>query len=350
MKATPTWMLAVMMMAASILATGSAWAGDLTPPGAPGPTMHTLEEIYQQLLTTQQQVADLEARMNADGKYVTCGGMVLIPAGDFVMGDAFYEGNTDELPVHTNTISAFYMDVTEVTKAKWDEIYTWAGNHGYGFDNVGSGKATNHPVHTVNWYDCVKWANARSQYDGFTPCYTNADGTVYTNGTFSGGCDWSADGYRLPTEAEWEKAARGGASGRRFPWEDANTTQHARANYYAEPSGYDYDTSPTSAFHPDYESGGFPYTSPAGSFAANGYGLYDMAGNLYEWCWGWYSGTYYASSPSSDPHGPASGSSRMGRGGRWNDTALSCRVANRHYYSPGSSYNAVGFRLVRAAQ
>jgi formylglycine-generating enzyme required for sulfatase activity len=338
-------------------------AGDLTPPAAPGATMHTLEEIYQELQATWQQVAELEAnqaaieaRLNADGKYVTSGSMVLMPAGEFTMGDAFDpEGGTDELPVHTVNVSAFYMDATEVTKARWDEVYTWATSQGYSFDNAGAGKATNHPVHTVNWYDCVKWANARSQFKGFTPCYTNADGSVYTNGAFSGGCNWSADGYRLPTEAEWEKAARGGAGGRRFPWEDDNTIRHARANYYAS-SSYSYDRS-TGGYHPDYGSGGTPYTSPVGSFAPNGYGLYDMAGNLYEWCWDWYSSDsvnppnfYSVSDGATDPRGPASGSRRVFRGGNWYNVAHFCRVAYRYDYSPGYENYSLGFRLVRAVQ
>jgi formylglycine-generating enzyme required for sulfatase activity len=281
--------------------------------------------------------------------------MVLIPAGSFSMGDAFDpEGADDELPVHTVSVSAFYMDETEVTKAKWDEVYAWATRHGYTFDNAGSGKATNHPVHTVNWYDCVAWANARSQYGGFTPCYTNANGTTYTNSTaaFAGGCDWSADGYRLPTEAEWEKAARGGASGRRFPWNDSDNISHSRANYYAS-SSFNYDTSPTTGYHPDYDTGGFPYTSPVGSFAPNSYGLHDMAGNVGEWCWDWHGSTYYASLPGTDPSGPASGSGRVRRGGYWTSTAIGpyyCRVAERSYNSPGVDNNYLGFRLVKNAQ
>ena len=341
MKRAGRWMMAAMVM--GMMWAGGAQAGDLTPPGPPGSTMHTLEEIYQ-------RIADLEGRMEAAGMDEVPAGMVLIPAGAFVMGattNVGHESYSDERPQHTVDVSAFYMDATEVTEAKWDEVYTWATANGYSFDNSGSGKATNHPVHTVNWYDCVKWANARSEMEGLTACYT-VSGEVVRAGTAVPVCDFVADGYRLPTEAEWEKAARGGAANRRFPWSDTSTIQHTRANYYASPGGY--DTNPTSGYHPDYDTGGYPYTSPVGSFAPNGYGLYDMAGNLYEWCWDRYGSSYYASSPSTDPRGPVSGSYRVVRGGSWNGHASYCRVAFRNYTSPGYGSSDLGFRLVRAAQ
>lgn len=354
MKRASRWMMAVVVM--GMMWAGRAQAGDLTPPGPPGSTMHTLEEIYQRQATLEANQAAIEARLDAAGFGETPAGMVLIPAGDFVMGNATNvfpagEGASDELPQHTVSISAFYMDQAEVTKAKWDEVYNWATNNGYGFDNSGSGKATNHPVHTVNWYDCVKWANARSEMEGMTACST-VSGEVFRAGTDIPVCDFVADGYRLPTEAEWEKAARGGAGNRRFPWTDTSTIQHTRANYYAATASYTYDTSATENYHPDYDSGGVPYTSPVGSFAPNGYGLYDMAGNLWEWCWDRYGSTYYGSSPSEDPRGPASGSFRVLRGGSWSsDGANYCRVAFRLYSSPGGVSNGLlGFRLVRAAQ
>ena len=252
-------------------------------------------------------------------------GMAYIPSGSFQMGDTFTEGDSDERPVHTVYVGAFYMDRTEVTRAKWKE----AAANGYDIGSVGAGKADRHPVHTVSWYDCVKWCNARSQKEGRTPVYyTDAGFTeVYRTGQVAPYVKGSAEGYRLPTEAEWEKAARGGLSGRRFLWGD--TIQHSRANYYSDAS-YAYDTSPTRGFHPSFAVGGTPYTSPVGSFSPNGYGLYDMTGNVWEWCWDWYGSAYYGTSPSSNPSGPASGSYRMIRGGSWFGYAGGCRSAPRY--------------------
>jgi len=274
-------------------------------------------------------------------------GMVFIPAGSFEMGDSFNEGASNERPVHTVFVSAFYMDRYEVTKALWDEVATWADDHGYDIEpEDGSGNAPDHPVYYVTWYKAVKWVNARSEKEGLTPCYT-VDGNVYRTGQSTPDCNWSANGYRLPTEAEWERAARGGAAGHRFPWSDTDTIQHARANYYSKRS-YSYDTSPTHGDHPDYDDSGLAYTSPVGSFAPNGYGLYDMAGNVWEWCWGWDS-NYYSGSPGADPRGPLSGSLRAGRGGCCYNYAYGCRVANRHNFWPDDSdygYDLIGFRAV----
>jgi formylglycine-generating enzyme required for sulfatase activity len=273
-------------------------------------------------------------------------GMVLIPAGAFTMGDSL-DGLTNAVPIST-TVSAFYLDVNLVSWSQWQSVYYWATNHGYGFVNVGAGKAANHPVQTVDWYDCVKWCNARSQQAGKTPVYyTDAGLTqVYTNGEVATLYpNWTASGYRLPTEAEWEKAARGGLSGQRFPW--GNVITENLANYYGMTGGYSYDLGPNGYNSIGSIGGTSPATSPVGSFAANGYGLYDMAGNVYEWCWDWY-GTPYGQPTNTNPTGPATGSVRVLRGGGCGDDAHGTRCANRvSNYGTTAANNYFGFRCVR---
>ena len=282
-------------------------------------------------------------------------GMVLIPAGSFVMGATTNMGHAsypEETPQHAVNVSAFYMDQYEVTKALWVDVATWANAHGYDITPTNcSGKAANHPVVMVTWFECVKWCNARSQKEGLTPCYytSAAQSAIYTNGDLdvdNSWVNWSANGYRLPTEAEWEKAARGGTANHQFPWSDSDDIQHARANYYSDAS-YTFDTSPTRGHHPTFDDSVVPYTSPVGSFAANGYGLYDMAGNIREWCWDWYLWSYYFTSPGLDPRGAAPSPGRVTRGGDWNYNADYARVADRDYVAPTMEAYSYGFRCVR---
>jgi len=274
-------------------------------------------------------------------------GFAMIPAGNFVMGDTFSEGYSNERPTRTVYVSAFYMAKTEVTKVQWDEVAVWAATHGYDITVAGgSGKAADHPVQSVTWYECVKWCNAKSEKERRSPVYT-VSGTAYKTGNSTPVINYAADGYRLPTEAEWEKAARGGLSGKRFPWGD--TIDHSHANYRANGSAYTYDVSSytTYTYHLTYNDGSSPYTSPVGSFPANGYGLYDMTGNVWEWCSDWYGSSYYGESGNtSDPAGAASGSYRVLRGGSWSSYARICRVAFRDYDYPDSSYGNLGFRPV----
>jgi formylglycine-generating enzyme len=187
---------------------------------------------------------------------------------------------------------------------------------------------------------------------GLSPCYyTDANMTIlYRSGTTPAPpVVWSANGYRLPTEAEWEKAARGGAMGHRFPWSDSDTITHSRANYYSQ-AGFSYDTSLTRSWHSGYTNAPTPYTSPVGAFAANDYGLYDMAGNIAEWCWDSYDSGWYGTAGASqmDCRGPAYGStSRVVRGGSWNDRANNPRCADRSNESQFNAWAFLGFRCVR---
>ncbi|HOW73879.1 MAG TPA: SUMF1/EgtB/PvdO family nonheme iron enzyme [Phycisphaerae bacterium] len=297
-------------------------------------------------------------------------GMVPIPADEFQMGNSLdpTEGHSSELPVHAVYTDAFCMDKYEVTNQQYADALNWAwgeggwitvtddvvykAGSGTGFPfcdttkssyesgitwngstfGVASGKE-GYPMLRVSWYGAVAYANWRSGMEGKPLCY---DLSTWE-------CSFGR-GYRLPTEAEWEKAARGDVAGHRFPWSDSDDIQHARANYLSF-STYSYDTSPTRGFHPTFSTGSFPWIGPVGSFTVNGYGLHDVAGNVSEWCNDWWGGTYYSTSPLNDPHGPVSGEFRVVRGGSWSSAPYFCRVACRSGSSAEVRINHLGFRL-----
>ena len=263
-------------------------------------------------------------RIGASDQWIPPEGMALIPAGPFQMGDDRVAG-----PVHTVTVSAFAMDKWEVSIELWESVREWGNVREYDLV-AGSSFGSKHPVHTVSWFDIVKWNNARSEKEGKIPAYYEdaAMEVVYRSGRkVPSGIKWNS-GYRLPTEAEWEKAARGGVAGKLYPW------------------GTD-EISPELANYRDSNKGG---TTPIGSYSANGYGLYDMAGNVWEWCWDWHDN--YAQTAQTDPRGPSStplgwGSDRMIRGGGWDRYAVKCRVADRDYGPPERwCNNILGFRSV----
>jgi formylglycine-generating enzyme required for sulfatase activity len=272
-------------------------------------------------------------------------GMVLIPGGWFTMGDPL-DGEADAVPTNVY-VSSFYMEPSLVSYSAWQAVFSYAASNGYHFAYAGSGKGTNQPVQYVQWYDVVKWCNARSVMAGLTPVYyTDTNFTkLYTNGSIDAIYpDWSADGYRLPTEAEWEKAARGGLISQRFPW--GNSISESQANYLAAPGSYSYDAGPYTGYNTNFNNGGTPYTSPVGYFAANNYGINDMAGNVFEWCWDWY-GIPYGQPTPVNPTGPLVGSNRVDRGGEWNGSAYVARCANRGGNNPPYALDYIGFRCVR---
>jgi len=301
--------------------------------------------------------------------------MAPIPTGTFEMGDSFSESYSEERPVHTVTVDSFHIGKYEITNRQYCDylnsalsqglitvtsgvVYLAASGTSYPYCDTSTSSSysqiaysggvfsvrsksgrdmSNDPMVSVTWYGAAAYCNWRSQQEGKEQCYNLS----------TWNCDFSKKGYRLATEAEWECAARAGLSGRRFPWGD--TIAHTQANYQSYWEGgapyFPYDVSSTEGYHPTWNDGIYPYTSPGGSFAANGYGLYDMAGNVWEWCNDWYSGSYYSSSPTNNPAGPSSGSSRVIRGGGWDYGAGYCRVAYRYGSSPRGRRISVGFRL-----
>ena len=265
-------------------------------------------------------------------------GMVLIPGGSNTGTNPLADGESYDTSSYPSnyilTVDSFHMDQHLVTKAQWDKVQAWAVTNGYTDLAIGNGKGSNHPVYTASWYAAVKWCNARSEMEGRMPAYytstTQTQESIYRTGTSDLESNWVRRdaGYRLPSHVEWEYGARGGLNSKRFPW--GNTIQHTQANYQSW-DGFSYDTSATRGYHPMYNDGTFPYTSPVGSFAPNGYGLYDISGNVSEWLFDW--------------HPNYVGARRMGAGGSWFGNANGCRVGFFGSATPVSTIN-MGFRTV----
>ncbi|PIE78353.1 MAG: hypothetical protein CSA15_08255 [Candidatus Delongbacteria bacterium] len=239
-------------------------------------------------------------------------GFVFVEGGTFPMGDHFNEGESEELPVHDVTLNPFFIGKYEVTQALYEEVM---GNNPSNF----SGE--NRPVEKVIWYDAVEFCNKLSEIEGLDKCYSGTGEDIV--------CDFSKNGYRLPTEAEWEYAARGGIH---------HTDNFRYSGCHEESELEDYAW---------YKTNSNNQTHEVGTKQPNQLGIYDMSGNVWEWCNDWYSSSYYSSSPSNNPTGPNSSSYRVYRGGSWYNYAEYCRVASRYHADPtyGGSYR--GFRLVR---
>jgi len=275
--------------------------------------------------------------------------MVNIPGAAFDQGED--TGPITTRPEHTAHVSAFKMDKLEVTRADWEAVTTWARDHGYDIALVlPYNVPADHPAVAVSWYDAVKWCNARSEMEGRQPVYfANTTGTqVYRSGQVdltSAHVNWAGDGYRLPTESEWERASRGGIANAQFPW--GNDAGELRANHW------DYQI-----FKGRAPNEAFPYTERAGYFdgtqlggmpdMANAYGLYDMAGNAWEWTWDRMSD--YSADTQYDARGPDTGGQRVQRGGSWWNYVDQANNFQRLPFPPNGSddYGMNGFRCVRA--
>jgi acetoin utilization deacetylase AcuC-like enzyme/formylglycine-generating enzyme required for sulfatase activity len=243
--------------------------------------------------------------------------MVLIPAGRFRMGSAGVE--RDEEPVHEVSVDAFLMDRYEVTQEQWAKL---AGRSEFLAADPSHFKGPDRPVEMVSWDLAALYCNVRSRAEGLEACYDEETGE----------CNFDANGYRLPTEAEWEYACRAGSDGDfLFGSEPRHLKQYA---WYAENAA--------------------KRTHPVGQKKPNAWGLYDMHGNVAEWCNDHYDEDYYQTSPKENPTGPAEAEQYVLRGGAWNCTANACRSARRVGEDPGFAdacfaRDAIGFRCVRKA-
>lgn len=248
------------------------------------------------------------AKESTPGQKLRSVEMVIVQGGTFLMGTN--SKAPDERPVHKVSVSSFYLGKHEVTQKEWKETMGTNRSHFKG-DNL--------PVQAASWYDAMEFCNRRSESEGLAPCYTLQGETVI--------CDWNANGYRLPTEAEWEYAARGGmlTKGHKYSGSD-------------DPSMV--------AWH----SGNSGQTlHSGGSKLPNELGIFDMSGNLWEWCWDTYNKQYYSVSPVSDPKGAGFGTTKVVRGGYWGSDAVNCAVSARGVsYDPRYWYYGYGIRLARS--
>ena len=235
--------------------------------------------------------------------------IVLIPAGEFWMGSD--QGEADAAPRHLIRVSPFAIDKFEALQREFEALQMPDGSHFKGDDR---------PVEQIRWSDAALFCNERSRAEGLETCYDEA--------TFA--CNFEASGYRLPTEAEWEYAARAGTS-----------------------TDYPFGNGPHKLqSHACYAGNSAKQTSRAGQKKPNAWGLHDMLGNVAEWCHDVYSETYYQESPGVDPRGPASGPQRVIRGGSWKSSEGACSVIARMADVPGIAdacfaQDTYGFRCVR---
>ncbi|MEE4198819.1 MAG: membrane dipeptidase [Bacteroidales bacterium] len=253
--------------------------------------------------------------------------MVIIKGGKFRMGDIGSNGEKDEQPVHEILLDDFYISKHEVTQQQYEKIM---------LHNPSCFRGAQLPVDNVSWYDAILFCNKISRLQGLTPCYElNGKKVIFNK---------EANGYRLPTEAEWEYAAR--SRGRDDQgWSGTNKISEVTEYAWIWRNSGD-----------NYLKGEFSEKKlqknncrphPVGTKKPNQTGIFDMSGNVFEWCWDWYNENYYSASTYDNPTGPKSGDLRVIRGGQWTRTVDQCRTTNRFGFNPVMSYAVIGFRVVR---
>ena len=251
--------------------------------------------------------------------------MIFVQGGIFEMGqpdpDIGGAGWTDnEQPVHGVKVNDFYIGKYPVTQKLYQKIMD---------NNPSDFSGSSHPVESVSWYDAIEFCNKLSHANKLEPCYKNRGKMIE--------CDFSAGGYRLPTEAEWEYAALGGKLSQGYKFSGSNNIDEVA--WYDKNANENYWKCP----HADREG-----TQPVGLKKPNELGLHGMSGNIWEWCWDWHDRKYYAKSPNNNPTGPARGTSRILRGGFWFGGACNCRAKFRSLSDPNYSSSIIGFRIIRA--
>ncbi|MBF0408749.1 MAG: SUMF1/EgtB/PvdO family nonheme iron enzyme [Candidatus Riflebacteria bacterium] len=280
--------------------------------------------------------------------------LVETSSGSFIMGSQNSEANrrSDESPQHTVIVSAFYIGKYEVTQNQFNRIMGYNPSYFVATQAeywVGYPDTLNQPVESVSWYEAIEFCNKLSINQGLANVYTINKSSADPNNLSSSSdpkwlvtADWNADGYRLPTEAEWEYACRGGTQGMHF-WSSDYSESTAKQYCW-----FDQNSNPTYWTTPHAEKGG---TQPTGTKLPNAWGMCDMNGNVWEWCWDWYNSAYYSSSQIVNPRGNVKGAGRVIRGGSWTslygNSSYDLRSAGRAERALTTPNNSTGFRVVR---